>query len=230
MRAMILAAGRGQRMRPLTDTTPKPLLKAGGKPLIVWHIERLAAAGITDLIINHAWLGGQIEAELGDGAVWGVRIQYSAEAPGGLETAGGIVQALPFFEGEPFLVINGDVWCDWDPAVAPAIARALPARRQLAWLLLVDNPAQHPRGDFILCANQSVQEPDGATQTLTFAGIGVYQPALFDGLRAGQHAPLAPLLRQAMADGKVQGSHHAGQWEDIGTVERLAQLNHALAG
>ncbi|TEA80209.1 N-acetylmuramate alpha-1-phosphate uridylyltransferase MurU [Allopusillimonas ginsengisoli] len=230
MRAMILAAGRGQRMRPLTDATPKPLLEAGGKPLIVWHIERLAAAGIRDIIINHAWLGDQIEALLGNGARWGVRIRYSPEPAGGLETAGGIVQALPFFNAQPFLVINGDVWCDWDPALARGIAQARPDPGLHAWLLLVDNPAQHPKGDFILHPNQTVGVPDGASRTLTFAGIGIYRPDLFSGLQPGVSAPLAPLLRHAMAAGKVTGSHHAGQWEDIGTPERLALLNQRLAG
>jgi MurNAc alpha-1-phosphate uridylyltransferase len=230
MRAMILAAGRGQRMRPLTDTTPKPLLEVGGKPLIVWHIDRLVAAGLRDIIINHAWLGGQIEQALGAGAAFGARIRYSPEAPGGLETAGGIVQALPFFEDQPFLVVNGDIWCDWDPSAAVHLASQMEARGALAWLLLVDNPPQHPEGDFVLGPDTWVADrgTPGTGTALTFAGIGVYQPALFAGLRAGISAPLAPLLRQAMTARQVFGTRHTGAWEDVGTPERLAGLNHFL--
>src|SRR5690606_12768658 len=147
MRAMILAAGRGERMRPLTDHTPKPLLEVGGKPLIVWHIQALVAAGIRDIVINHAWLGDKIVARLGDGRAHGARLAYSAETQA-LETAGGIRQALDFFDGEPFLVINGDVWCDWSPARAEPIAHALEDSRHLGWILLTDNPLHHPDGDF----------------------------------------------------------------------------------
>lgn len=229
MRAMILAAGRGERMRPLTDSTPKPLLKAGGKPLITWHIERLVTAGVVDIIVNHAWLGTQIEHVLGDGKCYGARIRYSAE-PSPLETAGGIAQALPFFEGQPFLVINGDIWCDWDPAQAQGIARDLKENDTLAWLMLVDNPAHHARGDFVLdekgLIHASPHMPDESK--LTFAGIGVYKPELFGHLAQGQAAPLAPLLRQAMASKQVCGSHYTGQWADIGTPERLAALDLAL--
>ena len=157
MRAMILAAGRGERMRPLTDTCPKPLLPVGGRPLIAWHLESLARAGITDILVNHAWLGERIEAALGDGRAYGVRLRYSAESPA-LETAGGIARALPFFQDRPFLVLNGDVWCDWDPARAPRLAAAWPADR-LAHLVLVDNPAHHPAGDFTLRADNLVEPP-----------------------------------------------------------------------
>lgn len=226
MRAMILAAGRGERMRPLTDHTPKPLLEVAGKPLIVWHLERLAAAGLRDVVINHAWLGAQIEARLGDGTPWGVRIRYSAEAAA-LETAGGIVQALPLLGTEPFLVINGDVWCDWDPAEAAPRAQALRARGDQAWLLLVDNPPQHPHGDFAL-ADGRVADAPATEPRLTYAGIGIYDPAMFAGLEAGVAAPLAPLMRAAMGRGQVGGARHPGRWTDVGTPERLAQLDSAL--
>jgi MurNAc alpha-1-phosphate uridylyltransferase len=227
---MILAAGRGERMRPLTDSTPKPLLQAGGKSLITWHIERLVSAGIVDIIVNHAWLGAQIERALGDGERYGARIRYSAESTP-LETAGGIAQALPFFLDQPFLVINGDIWCDWDPTQAQEVARGLEQSDTLAWLLLVSNPPHHPRGDFFLDESGLIHAggrmPDDAR--LTFSGIGVYKPQLFAHLVQGQAVPLAPLLRQAMASKQVCGSHHIGQWADIGTPERLAALDLALA-
>lgn len=229
MRAMILAAGRGERMRPLTDTTPKPLLKVGGKPLIVWHIEKLVAAGVSNIIVNHAWLGQQIEQTLGDGSQFGANIRYSPEAPP-LETAGGIVQALPFFQSQPFLVINGDIWCDWNVDDAIAQATAMQASETLAWLLLADNPEHHPEGDFALAADDLVcDQPQSLTTTkLTFTGIGVYQPSLFQNLERGQPAPLAPLLRQAMHLGLVSGQHHTGRWTDVGTPSRLQQLNQDL--
>lgn len=233
MRAMILAAGRGTRMRPLTDTTPKPLLPVGGKPLILWHIERLVTAGIPDIIINHAWLGARIEQSLGDGLQFGARLHYSAEPEGGLETAGGIAQALSFFQGQPFLVINGDVWCDWQPAQARPIAQRLRRESCQAWLLMADNPLQHPQGDFILDANGRVSDKPDHTQpdhapALTFTGIGIYHPALFRSIQKGAHAKLAPLLRQAMKANQVIGAHHSGEWEDIGTPARLAALNQRL--
>lgn len=226
MRAMILAAGRGERMRPLTDACPKPLLPVGGQPLIVWHLRRLASAGITDILINHAWLGAQIEAALGDGARWGVRLRYSAESPA-LETAGGIARALPFFQGQPFLVVNGDIWCDWDPAGAHARAAHLPDITQ-AHLWLVDNPVHHPEGDFALREDGTVTLPATGLATLTFAGIGLYRPALFAATDPDRPAPLAPLLRQAMAQGAVSGEHHDGRWVDVGTPERLRRLDDAL--
>ncbi|HYG45125.1 MAG TPA: nucleotidyltransferase family protein [Bordetella sp.] len=225
MHAMILAAGRGERMRPLTDHTPKPLLPAGGKPLIVWHIERLAAAGIRDIVVNHAWLGEQLPAALGDGSRYGVRIAYSAE-PTALETAGGIAQALPLLGTQPFLVINGDIWCDWDPGHAATQADSLDAAQADAWLLLVDNPEHHPQGDFSLSPDGRVGEGAGR---LTFAGIGLYRPTLFHGLAARTAAPLAPLLRQAMARDAVLGTHHHGAWTDVGTPQRLAALDARLA-
>lgn len=226
MRAMILAAGRGERMRPLTDACPKPLLPVGGQPLIVWHLRRLASAGITDILINHAWLGAQIEAALGDGARWGVRLSYSAESPA-LETAGGIARALPFFQGQPFLVLNGDIWSDWDPAGAHARAARL-SDVTLAHLWLVDNPAHHPEGDFALREDGTVTPAATGLATLTFAGIGLYRPALFAATDPDRPAPLAPLLRQAMAQGAVSGEHHDGRWIDVGTPERLHRLDDAL--
>ncbi|MGE8706090.1 MAG: N-acetylmuramate alpha-1-phosphate uridylyltransferase MurU [Achromobacter sp.] len=225
MRAMILAAGRGERMRPLTDRLPKPMLPVGGKPLIVWHLERLAASGIRDIVINHAWLGHEIERALGDGAALGVRIRYSAEATA-LETAGGIAQALPLLGDDPFLVINGDIWCDWDPAAAQQAASL--ATHGGAWLLLVDNPAHHPAGDFILTADGRVLAQ--GEPRLTFAGVGVYHPSLFADVPRGAAAPLAPLLRQAMGQDRVRGAHHSGRWTDVGTPQRLADLDAELAG
>ena len=231
MRAMILAAGRGQRMRPLTDTIPKPLLVAGGKPLIVWHVERLVRAGITEIIINHAWLGMQIECTLQDGRQYGAAITYSAESPA-LETAGGIAKALDFFHGRPFLVVNSDIWCDWDPVHARRLGQMLLNEQKLAWLLLADNPPHHPAGDFLLNAAGLVVDrasPEGGAP-LTFTGIGIYQPALFENLNKKQPAPLAPLLRQAMRQNVVAGARHAGKWTDVGTPGRLAALDQALSG
>lgn len=229
MRAMLLAAGRGERMRPLTDTTPKPLLIAGGKPLIVWHIERLVAAGITEIIINHAWLGEQIMSALGDGRRYAASLTYSAESIP-LETAGGIAQALDFFRDEPFLVMNSDIWCDWEPSQAADIARDLRTRNKLAWLMLVDNPAQHPEGDFQLESSGLVRDRGASSipQTLTFSGIGVYRPELFHAVPAGHAAALAPLLRSAMTQQQIIGSHFAGDWIDVGTPARLAALQAQL--
>lgn len=234
MRAMILAAGRGERMRPLTDALPKPLLRAGGRPLIVWHLLRLSRAGFHDVVINHAWQGHKLEQALGDGRQYGLRLHYSAESAA-LETAGGIAHALPLLGDAPFLVVNGDVWCDWQPERARAQARALHAQGDLAWLLLADNPAHHPQGDFLLDDGGRVLDPDqarpvtsGTNTRLTFTGIGVYHPALFAGVPAGQPAALAPLLRQAMRQGNVIGAHYNGEWLDIGTPARLADLDARL--
>ena len=227
MKTMILAAGRGERMRPLTDHTPKPLLPAGGKPLIVWHLEHLAKAGLREVVINHAHLGAQIEAALGDGGRWGLSIRYSPEPEVALETAGGIANALPLLGDEqPFLVVNGDIYCDWDVARA---ATAL-AATDLAHLVLVPNPPHHPRGDFSLTGTQvgaDVAVTAGA-QVCTFSGIGVYRPQLFAGIRRGERAQLAPLLRTAMAARKVSGELHAGRWTDVGTPQRLAELDAEL--
>lgn len=208
-------------MRPLTDTTPKPLLAVGGKPLIVWHLERLAAAGFREVVINHAHLGAQIESALGDGRAFGLAIVYSPEPPGALETAGGIARALPLLGTAPFLVINGDIFCDWPVGHARHALQG----DDLAHLVLVANPPQHPDGDFRLDAGRvrAAGEP-----RLTFAGIGVYRPALFAALAPGQPAKLAPLLRTAMDAGQVSGARHDGRWEDVGTPQRLAALDAEL--
>jgi MurNAc alpha-1-phosphate uridylyltransferase len=217
--AMILAAGRGERMRPLTDHTPKPLLEAGGRPLIGHHLAALARAGVREVVVNHAHLGAQIEQALGDGAAYGLRIRYSPEEVA-LETGGGIFRALPLLGPDPFIVVNGDVWTDFDPA------RLRLADADLAHLVLVDNPAHHPAGDFVL-AGDRVREDGGPR--LTFSGVGVYRPALFDGCAPGRF-PLAPLLRAAIAVGRVSGEHHRGRWVDVGTPERLAALDLQLRG
>ncbi len=225
MRAMILAAGRGERMRPLTDTLPKPLIPVAGKPLIQWHIEKLAAAGIKEIVINHAWLGALIEQTLGDGHQWGVHIRYSAETVA-LETAGGIATALPLLGTDPFLVMNGDIWCDWEPAQALEIASSLRCTAQQAWLLLVPNPTHHPHGDFGLLPTGCVT--DDTMPKFTFSGIGVYQPSLFAHTPAKQPAKLAPLLRDAIVRTLVSGTLHQGVWIDVGTPERLNTLECIL--
>jgi MurNAc alpha-1-phosphate uridylyltransferase len=218
---MILAAGRGERMRPLTDHTPKPLLSAGGHRLIEYHILALARAGITELVINHAHLGEQVEALLGDGGRYGVSIRYSPEGEGrALETGGGIFRALPLLGPEPFVVVNGDVYCDYP------FERLPPSLDGLAHLVLVDNPEHHPEGDFALEGGRL--SADGSPR-LTFSGIGVYRPELFEGCEEGAF-PLAPLLRGAMARGLVSGEHYRGMWMDIGTPQRLEQLDNMLRG
>jgi MurNAc alpha-1-phosphate uridylyltransferase len=229
MKTMILAAGRGERMRPLTDHTPKPLLQVGGKSLIVWHLERLASAGLREVVINHAHLGAQIEMALGDGSRWGLSIRYSPEPEGALETAGGIANALPLLgEDEPFLVLNGDIYCDWDVARA---ANALQAG-DLAHLVLVPNPAHHPQGDFRLCGTEVGADVTALTgagaNACTFSGIGIYRPQVFASVRRGAPAKLAPLLRAAMARRQVSGELHNGRWIDVGTPQRLAQLDAEL--
>jgi len=229
MKAMILAAGRGERMRPLTDHTPKPLLLAGGRPLIEWHICRLAAAGIRQLVINHAWLGEQIEQVLGDGSRLGVSIAYSPETVA-LETAGGIASALPLLGDQPFLVVNGDVLSDVDFAALKQAAMQLDGQRHLAHLLLVDNPPHHPAGDFGLLGNGLLAATPALGNGLTFSGIAAYHPALFATTSAGQAAKLAPLLRAAMAQGQVSGSRLDGLWLDVGTPERLAEADAIATG
>lgn len=217
-KVMILAAGRGERMRPLSDTIPKPLLEAGGKPLIVHLIERLVRAGMPDLVINHSHLGEQIEKYLADGSRYGAHISYSHEAGGGLETGGGIFKALSLIDTDPFVVINGDIWTDYP-------FERLPTRLTgLAHLVLVDNPPQHPQGDFSLHAGRVVAE---GTSRLTFCGIGVYARDLFADCRPGKF-PLAPLLRAAMARGQVSGEHYTGRWRDVGTPQRLEELDQEL--
>lgn len=216
MRAMILAAGRGERMRPLTDHLPKPLLPVAGKPLIVHHIEALERAGIQEIVINHAWLGALIEQQLGDGSQFGVRLQYSAEGETGLETAGGIKKALPLLGTAPFLVVNGDVLTDINFA---ALKHALPSA-MLAHLVLVPNPPQHPQGDFGFDAATALVSSHSDEQ-FTFSGIALYRPEFFADVPDGKQK-LAPFLRDAMAQQLVSGEIHAGFWADIGTPQRLA--------
>jgi MurNAc alpha-1-phosphate uridylyltransferase len=219
MKAMILAAGKGERMRPLTLTTPKPLVRAGGVPLIEYHLRALAAAGFTEIVINHAWLGQQIEDYLGDGSRYGVSIEYSAEGEP-LETGGGIFRALPLLGDEAFLVVNGDIWTDYDFSVLHQPINGL------AHLVLADNPDHHPSGDFSLIGTQ-VEDGQPQSDTLTYSGIAVLHPQLFDGCTCGAFK-LAPLLRKAMADGQVSGERLKGHWVDVGTHERLAQVEALL--
>lgn len=224
MKAMILAAGLGTRMRPLTDHTPKPLLEVGGKPLIVWHIENLARAGFTELVINTAWLGEKLEAALGDGQQFGVRIHWSHEGEP-LETAGGLVKALPLLGNDPFLVVNGDIWLRYDFAM---LRTTFAHTQKLAHLVLVGNPEHNTKGDFSLdgrvfagveCTVRNEGEP-----RFTFSGLSVLHPQLFAGLENGKRA-LAPLLRAAITDEKVTGEYFAGPWVDVGTPQRLAELD-----
>lgn len=232
MKALIFAAGLGERMRPLTDRTPKPLLQAGGKPLIVWHLEKLAAIGVREVVINTSWLAEQFPPSLGDGGKWGLRLAYSYEGPTPLETGGGMHRALELLGQAPFLAINGDIWSDFDFARLPQEPEGD------AHLVMVDNPIQHPQGDFVLRADGRLQS-DGDPR-LTFSGIGVYSPRLLQGWRSvigeapGAEAQpprfkLAPLLRAAMAGGRIGGQFHPGRWTDVGTPQRLAQLDLELA-
>ena len=228
--AMILAAGRGERMRPLTDHTPKPLLQVGGKPLIVWHIERLRAAGFAHIVINHAHLGQQIEDALGNGAALGVSIEYSREVSA-LETAGGIATALPLIESEVFTVVNGDIYCEYDFSQLDEPMARLAAGYDQAHLVLVDNPSHHPQGDFVLDCGRVTNADIPLTPhpaRFTFSGIGVYHRALFAHTPAGEKAPLAPLLRLAIDAGRVSGEHFGGRWVDVGTPARLNALDEEL--
>lgn len=219
MKAMILAAGKGERMRPLTLHTPKPLVRAAGVPLIEYHLKALAAAGFVDVVINHAWLGQQIEDHLGDGARFGLRIRYSPEGEP-LETGGGIHRALPLLGDEPFLVVNGDIWTDYD------FSRLHAPLDGLAHLVLVDNPAHHPGGDFQLHQGR-VSDGVPGEPGLTYSGIAVLDPRLFEGCQPGAFK-LAPLLRDAMAHAQVSGEHHPGHWVDVGTLERLAEVERLV--
>ena len=262
LRAMLLAAGRGERMRPLTDTLPKPLLLAGGKPLIIWHLERLAASGVRDVVINHAWLGERIEAALGDGSALGLRIRYSPEATA-LETAGGIARALPLLVDEapgepsddhPFLVISADVFTDFDLGRASTIALQMSASGDTCWCVMADNPSHHGGGDFRLdggrlesgavagpadastesakavtvgaAAGASAASP--ATSTLTYAGIGLFRPRLFRDIVPGTKLALRPILEREIAAGRAAGERHDGLWFDIGTPQRLMELDRLL--
>lgn len=224
MKAMILAAGLGTRLRPLTDTLPKPLIEAGGRSLIGWHLEKLAALGLREVVINHAWLGDVLEEKLGDGSAFGVRIAYSREGLPPLETAGGIRRALPLLGDDPFLLVNGDIWTDLDFAHLPGVASPLAADID-AHLVLVPNPDFHPRGDFHLDARCRVHAT--GSPLYTFAGVSVLRPQLFGGLPDGAY-PLAPVLRAAMAAGRVSGELHGGRWTDVGTPERLQALRREL--
>jgi N-acetyl-alpha-D-muramate 1-phosphate uridylyltransferase len=216
--ALIFAAGRGERMRPLTLSTPKPLLRAGGRMLIEPHLQRLAAAGVREVVINTSHLAEQFPAALGDGSRWGLRIHYSYEGPEPLETGGGMHKALPLLGAAPFIAVNGDICTDFDFSTLPQNPAGL------AHLVMVDNPPQHPGGDFVL---RDGRLHDEASPRLTFAGIGVYRPELL-----ATHAPgrfsIVPILRAAMGAGEVAGSHYQGAWSDIGTAQRLAELNDRL--
>jgi N-acetyl-alpha-D-muramate 1-phosphate uridylyltransferase len=228
MNALIFAAGKGERMRPLTEHTPKPLLRAGGSMLIEWHLQKLAGIGVTTVVINTSWLADRFEPALGDGSRWGLRLVYSYEGPEPLETGGGMAKALPHLGNAPFIAVNGDVFCDADFARLPRQPEAL------AHLLMVDNPEHNPGGDFTL-------RPDGRLASdgdarLTFSGIGVYRPELLLRCQSQwrQHGvenprfKLAPILRQAMPEGLITGEYHPGLWTDVGTPERLAALDGAL--
>ena len=241
MKALIFAAGLGERMRPLTDHTPKPLLAVGGKPLIVWHLEKLAAIGVREVVVNTSWLAAQFPAKLGDGSRWGLRLHYSYEGETPLETGGGMWHALEMLQdgdgkgdavNTPFLAVNGDIWCDYDFARLPRLVD------DDAHLVMVDNPPQHPDGDFVLAASGRLQVNGGAR--LTYSGIGLYRPSLLDRWRdvignapgVGDTPPrfkLAPLLLAAIAHGRIGGEHHPGRWTDVGTPQRLATLDREVA-
>jgi N-acetyl-alpha-D-muramate 1-phosphate uridylyltransferase len=213
---MLLAAGRGERLRPITDTVPKPLVEVAGKPLIVYHLEALARAGVRDVVINLSWLGDRIRAALGDGAAHGVRIAYSEEGPVALETGGGIHRALPLLGPEPFLVVNSDVWTDMDFSRVLTLEEGAHAR-----LLLAPNPPHHPRGDFGLETDFVVERE---SDRFTYTGIGVYRPELFEGCPPGKF-PLLPLLQRAIAARRLRGEVYRGEWLDIGSPDRLAWLD-----
>ncbi|MBL0143635.1 MAG: nucleotidyltransferase family protein [Betaproteobacteria bacterium] len=224
--AFILAAGRGERMRPLTDAVPKPLLPVGGKPLIGWQLERLAAAGIRRIVANHAYLGGELEAAVGDGSRWGVRISWSREGTA-LETAGGIVKALDLLGPDPFVVVSGDIYTEYDYSRLASVAEAIakdPARHA-AHFVLVDNPPYHPAGDMGL-AGERVRR-DGPL--LTYANIAVFHPALFSGLASGTRLALFPWAYRFIDEGRVTGERFAGAWENLGTPAQLADLDRRLS-
>ncbi len=219
MKALILSAGRGERMRPLTDDIPKPLLRAGNRALIEYHLDALAQAGIHDIVINLSYRGAQIRDALGDGTDYGVRIAYSEEGPQALETGGGIFNAMPLLGSAPFLVVNSDIWTDYPYGELPTQPTGL------AHLVMVSNPTHHPHGDFVLEHGTVYDKPEDTR--LTFSGIGVYQPDLFAACKPGVF-PLAPILRRAMSNGLISGEHYRGEWLDIGTPARLAELDRKL--
>lgn len=232
MKALIFAAGLGERMRPLTNHTPKPLLTVGGKRLIEWHLEKLAAMHVREVVINTSWLAEQFPQTLGDGSRWGLSLRWSYEGATPLETGGGMLHALPLLDDEPFLLVNGDIWIDYDFARLPREPEGL------AHLVMVDRPQQATQGDFALDADGHVRS-DGEHR-LTYSGLGVYRPQLLAGWRdhthdagAGETPPrfrLAPILRAHMGEGRITGEHHHGRWTDVGTPERLATLDAELAG
>lgn len=232
MKALILAAGLGERMRPLTNTTPKPLLAAGGKPLIAWHLEKLAALGVRDVVVNTSWLAPQFPQALGDGTRWGLRLHYSYEGEAPLETGGGMLHALSLLGDEPFLLVNGDIWTDHDFAQLPSEPKGL------AHLVMVDRPGHATQGDFAL-DDAGFVRAEGAN-LLTYAGLGVYRPQLLDGWRdiigdatgtdlSPPRFKLAPILRAHMAMDAITGEHHRGRWTDVGTPQRLQQLDAELS-
>ncbi len=224
MKTMILAAGKGERMRPLTDKIPKPLLKVGGKPLIYWHINKLAKAGFKEVVINNAYLGEQIVDNLGDGSQFGIKIYHSSESSGALETAGGIRNALDYLGSKPFLLINGDVWTDWD------FTNAYDHKdiKNGCHLIFVDNPIHNSKGDFELNGYR-VQLPKELGNTVTYAGIGIYSTDMFKGIEKGEYAKLKPLLDECIGKGLVSGEKHVGKWVDVGTPERLKELDEILS-
>lgn len=231
MKALIFAAGKGERMRPLTHHTPKPLLEVGGKSLIEWHIEKLANCGIHDIVINTSWLAECFEPALGDGSRWNVSLHYSYEGPEPLETGGGMLEALKIIGDETFIAVNGDIWSDFDYSTLPTAVSGL------AHLVLVDNPVHNTKGDFALTTNGKIESH--GTDKLTFSGIGIYRPTLFSNWReiiddvagADETPPrfkLTPLLRHAMRENQISGEHHTGRWADVGTPQRLEELNQKL--
>lgn len=222
---MILAAGRGTRMAPLTDTCPKPLIPLCGKPLIIHHLEKLAAAGITDIVINHAWLGEQLEQTLGNGSSWGIRIQYSPENEA-LETGGGVYQALPLLGEDAFLLINGDVWTNWDYS---EVMNTSLQEGELGHLWLIDNPAHNPQGDFCLGEGKVLDTALLNETALTFSGISLLSPQLWAECTSGAY-PLAPMLRSAMLQQQITGSKLNADWVDVGTPQRLSDLEQRLCG
>lgn len=229
MKAMIFAAGRGERMRPLTDSCPKPLLPVAGKPLIVWQIEALAAAGIRDIVINHAWLGAQIEDALGDGAHWDVRLHYSPE-PAALETAGGIAQAMPLLQGagDIFLAVSGDILSSYDYAqLATPATRLADAAQPGMHLVMVPNPAFHPAGDFVLSPHGDLSH-DGPGERLTFGNIGLYDLRMFAGIAPGTRMAMSPLYRECISAGRATGERYSGLWENVGTPAQLDALDQRL--
>ena len=223
---MILAAGRGKRLRPITDSIPKPLVELCGKPLIEYHIEKLAKAGVSEIIINHAWLGHKLEETLGDGSRWNIKIIYSAEPEGGLETAGGVINALPLLGENPFLLINGDVYCEMDFTGLVIKAQAMqkiPSNTLLGHLVVVPSPEHNTKGDFGLDAEKNLLSQG----EFTFAGLSVLHPQLFTGLEV-DFIPLAPILRKAMQIQKISGQLETTLWSDIGTIERLQATESLL--